>query len=71
MCQCTGLFPHEMESLLQALRRDLRSEKLKADLNPDDATYHHRNARSVVRLLDAINPRKPNRQLHKTPLLTA
>lgn len=60
-----SIFPHEMNALLEALRRDLRRERQKACINPNEADIHRANARLGVRLLDALNPRSPDRAGHR------
>jgi len=65
------LFPHEFRALLEALRRDLHSELSKGMNLRNDIHFHKQNARQIVRLLEILNPRRPNRErvgsLH-TPL---
>lgn len=60
------IFEHELENLLHALRRDVRSERERAKIYPTDREWHEQNARNCVRLLEALNPRKPERQLHES-----
>jgi hypothetical protein len=48
------LLPGELEYLIAALRRDIRSERDKAALRPQMAAYHLRNVRLSVRLLEAF-----------------
>lgn len=50
------LFPHEFEELLNALRRDLRSERELAAGDSEWADRHRINARMVYRLLEVLNP---------------
>jgi hypothetical protein len=64
------LFPHEMEALLQALRRDLRSEQIKASMNPADADIHLCNVRFAQRVLEVLNPRGAHRSQYR-PMLDA
>lgn len=47
------LLEFEFESLLQALRRDLRAERKYVN----DTTEHGRNARMDVRLLEVLQPK--------------
>lgn len=51
------LFPAEREALLEALRRDLRSESKLAKSDADWAICHQRNVQLAVRLLAALNPK--------------
>lgn len=51
------LLPLEREALLEALRRDLRSERNLAMLDSDWEIWHQRNVRLNLRLLEAINPK--------------
>jgi len=51
------LFPHEMEALLAALRRDAREQCRKAETPSEDAQYHLANYRLLVRILEMLNPR--------------
>jgi len=69
MCQSFWLFPHEMESLLEALRRDFRNEQAKAMEHSGDDAFHRNNARTALRLLESIHPRSPLRQLYKVSKL--
>jgi hypothetical protein len=51
------LYPHEFEALLEALRRDMRTQ---LDLSQNDqkwATWHKMNARLDQRLLQTLNPK--------------
>jgi hypothetical protein len=52
------LFDHEKQMLFAALRRDMRSELLKAESNAQHADYHLTNHRITVRILEVLNPRK-------------
>lgn len=61
------IYPHEWEALLEALRRDLRSQTSMAKQALSDADFHRQNARHTLRLLELFNPRGPHRdsyQLH-------
>lgn len=51
------LFAHELQALLDALRRDLRMEISRAQTDPEWATYHNTNARLNMRLLELLEPR--------------
>lgn len=55
------IFAHEKDVLLEALRRDLRSELAKSVSDTQDAHLHSLNARYVLRLLETLNPRGPHR----------
>lgn len=57
MVKVAGIYPHEMQALLEALRRDLRSERIKAAGKTKDADFHRQNERHIVRLLECLNPR--------------
>lgn len=57
MTDVSFLFSHETEYLLEALRRDLRTELERAQLGDASAEWHRQNARKAVRLLEIINPR--------------
>ena len=50
------LFPHELQALLDALRRDLRMELSRAQTDAEWAAYHYNNARFNVRLLELLEP---------------
>jgi hypothetical protein len=52
------LFHVEKEALLEALRRDLRSEGSLAMLDASRAVWHKRNMQLNVRLLEAFNPKR-------------
>jgi hypothetical protein len=52
------LLPDEFESLMEALRRDIRSELGKSVSDPAWADWHRSNARKAVRILEAINPKR-------------
>lgn len=52
------LLPYEIEALTEALRRDMRSERLKAETDPFWSTWHESNVRMNIRILDAINPKR-------------
>jgi hypothetical protein len=54
--QIAFLFDHEKETLLAALRRDMRSELGKAVTDPEWTPYHLANVRAVNRLLEALDP---------------
>jgi hypothetical protein len=56
------LFPHEMEALLAALRRDARVHLRKAETMPEDAQYHLANLRRIVRVLEILSPKGVQRQ---------
>jgi hypothetical protein len=52
------LLPDEFESLMEALRRDLRSEIAKSESDAIWADWHRHNVRKTIRILDAINPKR-------------
>lgn len=52
------LYPDEFESLLEALRRDLRSEISKSQSDVAWADWHEQNVRKGIRILEAINPKR-------------
>jgi hypothetical protein len=58
------LLESEMKALLDSLRRDLRKQQEMAQSNSDTADYCRWNARQVKRILEALNPRGPNRAFY-------
>lgn len=50
------LFEHERSALIEALRRDIRSEERRAESNPQDADYHLTNYRTTLRILETLHP---------------
>lgn len=52
------LLPGEKEALLEALRRDLRSQRCLAMHDTGRAIWHQRNVQLNVRLLEAFNPKR-------------
>lgn len=50
----------EKEALLEALRRDLRSQKTLGMHDSGAAIWHQHNVRMNVRLLEALNPKRQN-----------
>lgn len=50
------LFPHELQALLEALRRDTEMELQRARTHPHWAEYHRGNARLNARLIDLLAP---------------
>lgn len=52
------LLEYEKSALLEALRRDHRSEERRAASNPQDAEYHLMNSRASLKLLEALNPKQ-------------
>jgi len=60
-----NLFPFEYESLLAALRRDMRTELDKASLEPHASEYHRINARMIKRVLEVLNPKSATRPGHE------
>lgn len=53
------LLPVEREALLEALRRDLRSEREFALQDSRWQIWHQRNVQLSLRLLEALNPKAP------------
>lgn len=51
------LFPHEQLALIEALRRDLKSQQECAARQGPWANWHEYNARMVIRLLKALSPK--------------
>ncbi|WP_158597983.1 methyl-accepting chemotaxis protein [Noviherbaspirillum saxi] len=62
MLHLPGIFSHEMNALLEALRRDLRAEQTKSLAWTPHADFHRANVRNAMRLLEALNPRGLHRQ---------
>ncbi|WP_194725051.1 hypothetical protein [Noviherbaspirillum malthae] len=56
-----SLFPYEREALLEALRRDVRTEQCKIKTDPEDAHIHLVNFRIGIQILEALNPKKGKR----------
>jgi hypothetical protein len=52
------LFPYEFEELLNALRRDLRTERELAGTDVAWSEWHEANTRMVHRLLEVLNPKR-------------
>jgi isopenicillin N synthase-like dioxygenase len=52
-----ALSAHEVEALLEALRRDLRHQSRAAECRNHLMDWHRHNARMSKRLLEAINPK--------------
>lgn len=61
MNQLLGIYPHELQALLEALRRDLRSERIRAFEETSEADFHRQNERHILRLLELLNPRGAHR----------
>jgi hypothetical protein len=55
----TFLFKHEFDALLEALRRDYRSERDQACSSDEWSDYHWRNVRQTTRLLELLSPEHP------------
>lgn len=55
----TFLFKHEFDALLEALRRDYRSERDQASSSDEWSDYHWRNVRQTTRLLELLSPEQP------------
>lgn len=64
------IFEHEMEALLEALRRDLRTEQEKAQRGAQYREQHIGNVRYAMRLLELLNPRGPERLTYR-PIVRA
>jgi hypothetical protein len=58
------LLPVEREALLEALRRDLRSESQLALNGSIWQIWHQRNVQLNLRVLDALNPKRRNIAKH-------
>lgn len=54
---CKYLLPNERIALVEALRRDVESERSKAMHSPGWAEYHLQNARLNIRILEAFGYR--------------
>jgi hypothetical protein len=52
------LFPAEREALLEALRRDLRSQSKLALRGSTWKIWHQRNVQMNLRVLEALNPKR-------------
>jgi hypothetical protein len=59
------IFKHEFEALLEALRRDLRTEQEKAQGDTRHREWHLGNVRYAMRLLEILNPRGPERLMYR------
>lgn len=59
------LMNHELMALLDALRRDLRSEQDKVGTDTAWSDVHARNVRTVKRLLEALNPKQVEKQAYQ------
>jgi hypothetical protein len=53
----TVLHSFEFETLLEALRRDMRTQLRMATADNALADWHKRNARNSQRILEALNPK--------------
>lgn len=53
------MLPHEFDSLLSALRRDMHHELGLAEQGGDWAAYHKHEARNSLHLLEMLNPKHP------------
>lgn len=51
------LYDFELEYLVQALRRDLRSERERVVTDPTWADSHRMNMRHAIHLLEILNPK--------------
>jgi hypothetical protein len=54
----TALFEHEREYLLETLRRNYRVEKGLEERSTGEHSHHGYNARTALRLIELINPRR-------------
>jgi hypothetical protein len=63
-----SLFDYEKEALLASLRRDARSELLKAYTNEHRAECHLANYHAVVRILECLNPKRLKTNAEKRPI---
>jgi hypothetical protein len=61
----TELFDYEKQALLDALRRDLRSESAKSAANTKDREEHLYNCRQILNLLDLLSPRAREKGKHR------
>jgi hypothetical protein len=52
-----SLFSYELDALLEALRRDLRSERCKAVTDSQESEFHLSNYRSTIKILETLNPK--------------
>ena len=55
------LFEYEKSALLEALRRDMRSEERRAASHSQYAEYHLANSRTSLKLLEALSPKQIGR----------
>ncbi|HZW20201.1 hypothetical protein [Noviherbaspirillum sp.] len=62
------LFPHELQALLDALHRDLRMEMSRAEADAEWASYHYRNVRLNVRLIELLAPGTALHEVHAGPV---
>lgn len=53
-----SLFDYEKAALLESLRRDARSELLKAYTNEHRAECHLANYHAIVRIIECLNPKR-------------
>jgi len=56
-----SLFPYERDALLEALRRDVRTEQCKVTTDPEDAYFHLANSRIGIQILEVLNPKQEKR----------
>lgn len=71
MFQVPFIFEYEKEALLEALRRDLRTEQEKAQRSTQHREWHIGNVRYAKRLLEVLNPRGPERLMYRPTVLAA
>lgn len=55
--QIRDLLPHEVDYLIEAVRRDMRHELERAGTDHEWAEVHRMNARHDVTLLEVLNPK--------------
>jgi hypothetical protein len=57
-----SLFPHELDALLCALRRDMQAELAKCQLETEERHYHAMNVKLILRILEILNPKGSSRR---------
>lgn len=65
------LYEHELRHLLEALRRDLRTQTLNAQRQGEAGEWHQQNARAILRLLELFNPRGTHRSRYRKEEMAA
>ena len=56
-----SLFAYEQEALLSSLRRDLRAESAKCQLDASNRDYHAMNVKLILRILEVLSPKGKSR----------